>query len=361
MYEMRPRLFLPAAALAGACLLASCEAFIPVRPEGRLYLRFCEDVFLATRSVTDVPDTNDFILTVLDSKGGEVYRGKYGDSPGSLNVPTGSYTVEAVSIEFDTPRFSAPQYGDRQVVAVSSGSDSYVELICRQLNSGVKLNIAADFLTSYPGGSLHLKSDDGRLLYAFTEKRIAYFNPGNVSLILSDGATDEVLLTRTVESQEVLVLNVSAPPPGTSKQGISVSVDTTRNWTVEDFVIGRGGDKGGTTETAYNVGQARAAAGEEDVWVCGYIVGGDLSSSSASFTPPFKSRTNLVLASRSSVTDKASCLSVQLQKGDIRDALNLVDNPDILGMEIFLKGDIVEAYYGIPGLQNITEYRFKDQ
>jgi len=360
MSEMKPGLLIPVAALAGACLLASCEAFIPLRPEGRLYLRFCEDVFLATRAAGDVPDTNEFILTVLDSKGGEVYRGKYGDSPGSLNVPTGSYTIEAVSIEFEAPKFSAPQYGDRQVVAVASGSDSYVELICRQLNAGVKLNIAPDFLTSYPGGSLHLVSDDGRLLYSYSEKRIAYFNPGSVSLMLSDGSTDEVLLTRTVESQEILVLNISATPPGTSKQGISVSVDTTRNWTVEDFVIGQGGDKGGTTETAYNVGQARAAAGEEDVWVCGYVVGGDLSSSSASFSPPFKSRTNLVLASRSSVTDKASCLSVQLQKGDIRDALNLVDNPDILGMEIFLRGDIVEAYYGIPGLQNITEYRFKD-
>ena len=360
MSEMKPGLLFSAAALSCACLLASCEAFIPIRPEGRLYLRFCEDVFLATRAAGDVPDTNEFILTVLDSKGAEIYRGKYGDSPASLNVPTGSYTVEAISREFEAPKFSAPQYGDRQVVAVVSGSDSHVELVCRQLNAGVKLNISPDFLTSYPGGSLHLKSADGRLLYSYSEKRIAYFNPGNVSLILSDGADDEVLLTRTIESQQILVLNVSAPPPGTSGQGISVSVDTTRNWTVEDFVIGRGGDKGGTTETAYNVGQARAAAGEEDVWVCGYIVGGDLSSSSTSFDPPFKSKTNLVLASRSSVTDKASCLSVQLQKGDIRDALNLVDNPDILGMEIFLKGDIVEAYYGIPGLQNITEYRFKD-
>ena len=359
MCDMKLRLLIPAAAVAGACFLSSCEAFIPVRPSGRLHLHFCEDVFLGTRSAYDIPDTNDFILTVLDSKGGEVYRGRYGDSPGSIDVPSGSYTVVAVSGEFEAPKFSAPQYGDRQVVAVASGSDSYVELICRQLNAGVKLNISPDFLTAFPNGSLHLKSEDGRLLYAYTEKRIAYFNPGNVSLILSDGATDEVLLTRTVESREILVLNVSAPPPGSSRKGVSVSVDTTRNWTVEDFVIGQGG-KGATPETAYNVGQARAAAGEEDVWVCGYIVGGDLSSSNASFTPPFKSRTNIVLASRSSVTDKSSCLSVQLQKGDIRDALNLVDNPDILGMQIFLKGDIVEAYYGIPGLQNITEYKFRD-
>lgn len=354
--------FIPAASAAALCLLQACEAFIPERPDGRLSLRFSEDVFLSTRAAYDIPDTNDFILTILDPKGVELYKGKYGESPEALSVPSGSYTVFAVSEEFSVPKFSAPQYGDRQVVVVSSGRDTCVELICRQMNAGVKLNIAQNFLTSYPGGSLLLRSDDGKLLYSYSEKRIAYFNPGNVSLVLSDGGKDEVLLTRAVESQEILVLNVSAPQPGSAPtgQGIRVSVDTTRVWTVEDYVIGQEDGRGGDKVSAYNVGQARAAAGAEDVWVCGYIVGGDLSSSSASFTPPFKSRTNLVLASRSSVTDKASCLSIQLQKGDIRDALNLVDNPDILGTEIFLKGDIVEAYYGIPGLQNITEYAFKE-
>ena len=359
---MKPRSLHLVAAVAGACLFASCEAFIPLRPDGRLCLRFCEDVFLSTRSAIDIPDTNDFILTVLDSKGSEIYHGKYGDSPGDLLVSPGSYTVQAVSQEFKAPKFSAPQYGDRQVVAVSPGVDCRVELLCRQLNSGVKLNIASNFLTSYPSGSLFLKSDDGKLMYSYSERRIAYFNPGLVSLVLSDGAKDEVLFTRALESQEVLVLNVSAPgsESSSSAPGITVSVDTTRHWTVEDFVIGQDGNKGTNPDNAYSVAQARSNPGLEDVWVYGYIVGGDLSSSSASFDPPFKSKTNLVLASRSSVTDKASCLSVQLQKGDIRDALNLVDNPDILGMEIFLKGDIVEAYYGIPGLQNITEYRFKD-
>ena len=359
---MKPRSLLQAAALAGACLFQSCEAFIPERSDGRLSLRFSEDVFLSTRASYDIPDTNEFILTILDSKGSELYKGKYGESPEALSVPSGSYTIFAVSEEFNAPKFSAPQYGDRQVVVVSSGRDTCVELICRQMNAGVKLNIASNFLTAYPGGSLLLRSDDGKLLYSYSEKRIAYFNPGKISLVLSNGGTDEVLITRTVESQEILVLNVSAPEGAGSpaSSGIRVSVDTTRIWNVEDYVIGQGDDKGKETTSAYNVGQARSNAGAEDVWVCGYVVGGDLSSSSASFTPPFKSRTNIVLASRASVTDKSSCLSIQLQKGDIRDALNLVDNPDILGTEVFLKGDIVEAYYGIPGLQNITEYAFKN-
>ena len=113
-------------------------------------------------------------------------------------------------------------------------------------------------------------------------------------------------------------------------------------------------------EEAMSVPEAKDNIGAGDVWVYGYIVGGDLSSSKASFKGPFSSRTNLVLAARAGTTDRSACLSVQLQKGDIRDALNLVDNPDNLGKAVYLQGDIVESYYGLPGLQNLTEYRWKD-
>ena len=76
----------------------------------------------------------------------------------------------------------------------------------------------------------------------------------------------------------------------------------------------------------------------------------------SSFEAPFSSRTNLAIASKSSCTNKESCLSVQLSAGEIRDALNLVDNPDLLGRKIWIKGDIVAAYYGIPGIQSISDY-----
>ena len=103
--------------------------------------------------------------------------------------------------------------------------------------------------------------------------------------------------------------------------------------------------------------QARSSAGSEDVWVCGYIVGGDLTASSASFDVPFSSRTNLLLGPKSSTLNRDACLSVQLPAGDLRDALNLVDNPDMLGRKIYLRGDVVEAYFGLPGIKNISEYK----
>ena len=105
--------------------------------------------------------------------------------------------------------------------------------------------------------------------------------------------------------------------------------------------------------------QAAASAGEEDVWVSGYIVGGDLTSSSASYKGPFSSRTNLLLGPRSSTSSRTSCISVSLPSGYVRDELNLVDNPSLLGRKVCLRGDLVESYYGLPGMKNIDDFELQ--
>ena len=68
------------------------------------------------------------------------------------------------------------------------------------------------------------------------------------------------------------------------------------------------------------------------------------------------SRTNILLGPKSSTVDKDACLSVQLPSGDLRDELNLVDNPSNLRRKVYLRGDIVEAYFAIPGIKNISEH-----
>ena len=52
-------------------------------------------------------------------------------------------------------------------------------------------------------------------------------------------------------------------------------------------------------------------------------------------------------------------MSMQLPAGDVREALNLVDNPENLGRRLYVKGDLVEAYYGIPGIKNVTEFELR--
>ena len=326
--------------------------------EGELRIAFDLGVSDITRASSDIPDTSDFILSVKDSKGNLIYEGLYGDCPESLSVNAGSYVVRAVSSEFDKPAFSSPQYGDEQCVVVPDGGTADVKLICRQMNAGVRLYIAKEFLTECPNGVLFLKSAHGKLMYGYSEKRIAYFQPGNISLIFSDNGKDEVLMSRTLLSQEILSLGVSVVSTGTSsKQGrISIAVDTSRNWIFDSYVIGGVNDKGSEVSDAMTVLQAKSSAGSKDVWVCGYIVGGDLTSASASFDEPFSSRTNLLLGPKSSTSDKDACLSVQLPSGSLRDELNLVDNPQQLRRKIYLRGDIVDAYFGIPGIKNISEY-----
>lgn len=316
-----------------------------------------------TKVVEEIPDTSDFLLTVSAADGTRIYDGPYGDSPESIMVDAGSYTVYVRSCDFRKPAFSMPQYGDEQCVVVASGGVADVRLTCVQMNAGVRLHIDGSFLDNCPSSVLFLKSSAGKLMYGYSEKRIAYFPPGSVSLMMTTNGTDKVLFTRDLQARTVLEIDVSAVgnSSGSPQESIRVAVDTSRTWTSESYVVGGSGSpgKGGSISDALTVSQAIASAGEEDVWVSGYIVGGDLSSSSASFSPPFTSRTNLVLGPRSSTTSRSSCLSVSLPSGYIRDELNLVDNPSLLGRKVCLKGDVVESYYGLPGLKNLVDFEFQ--
>ncbi|MBR6882735.1 MAG: DUF4493 domain-containing protein, partial [Bacteroidales bacterium] len=278
---------------------------------------------------------------------------------------------------FTAPGFSRPVYGDEQVVVVKAGATVTVRLNCVLENAGVRLQVAPDFLTSYPDGVLFLKSGDTRLMYGYSEKRIAYFKPGPISLILNNRGADETLLTRTLDARTILTLSISATHGGTaSASTITVAVDTAKVWNNESYVIGGGGsgsgpgsggnsggaddDPGADLDNAYSVAQAGDHVGEDDVWVFGYIVGGDLSTAGANVkTSKLTKSTHLAIAARSSVTAKASCVAVELPKGAIRDALNLVDHPDLIGSRVYLKGSIVASYFGTTGLKSVSDYVLK--
>ncbi len=333
--------------------------------EGTLSVYFSESSYAQTKASADIPDTGAFLLKITDSAGKVIYDGRYGDSPEKLIVKAGTYNISVRSNKFSKPAFSAPVFGDDQCVVVNAGSVKNIYMVCEQMNSGMKLKVASNFLTSYPDGVLYLKSSEGKLMYGYSEKRIAYFNPGKVSLVLNDSGKEKTLCTKTLTRKQILVLSVSASAGSSSSSGkIYLDVDTARVWTGDKYVIG-GDNSGGSGSTggngsskdrAYSVSQAKSELGAEDVWVYGYVVGGDLTSASISFDEPFKSNANMAIAGRASVSEKESCLSVQLLKGDIRDALNLVDNPELLGRKVYMKGDIVESYYGIPGIKNITDF-----
>ena len=122
----------------------------------------------------------------------------------------------------------------------------------------------------------------------------------------------------------------------------------------QNFTIGQGGGQGGGT---LSVGEAASHIGEKGVWVAGYIVGGDLTSAGKTVkTEGITKNTHLALADRSSITDKASCLAVELPAGKVRQALNLVDHPELIGKRVKVKGDLVDKYFGTVGLKSTASY-----
>lgn len=351
--------------LSGA--LTACDNFgpgdLPGRGYGVMRISFAPYTYPKAGQLDELPDTNEFIITIKSSGGEELYNGKFGDCPEKFELKSGSYDIKIVSSDFKAPSFDSPCFGDEQCVVVKDNQCTYVQLVCTQINSGMRLQVDESFLSYCPNGVLYLKSTEGKLMYGYSEKRMAYFNPGAVSVILSDSGVDQVLLTKLLQPSDMLKIKVSANGNYSSSSSpssqIAVDVDTSRNWVVDKLVIGGPVTGGETKDEALTVAQARKGAGLKDVWVCGYIVGGDLSSSSASFVPPFDSRTNLLLGPKSSTVDKSECLSVQLPSGDVRDALNLADNAHLLGKKILLQGDLYEAYFGIPGLKNVSDYEVK--
>lgn len=368
------KIFVTFAAVAAILSAASCEDFFgtgkKVEPGSTAPLTTLRWSFSGlTKSTYSVPDTNDFVLSITGPGGTSLYNGPYGASPEILPVSPGTYTLKVVSTDASLPAFDTPVYGDEEIVIVKEGEDVAVSFDCALINSGIHLRIAPDFAAAYQGSQLYVSGDGGSLPYGFREERTAFFNPGTVNLeLLSDGVRKSVF-SRALYAGEILSLKVSAgsqssgggsqSSPGKSS---SIQLDTSAVYLDDECVVGEvSAEAGSNIENAMGLAEAKASVGRTGVWVRGFIVGGDLSSGSSMKTePPFSKDTHLAIASRSSTTDKASCMAVELKKGSVRDALNLVSNPSLLHRDIFVKGDIVESYFSIPGIKNVSEYYLKE-
>ena len=124
-------------------------------------------------------------------------------------------------------------------------------------------------------------------------------------------------------------------------------------------VIEEGEEPSTPTET-YTVTEALAAYvdGQQiPAIVTGYIVG---AMNSTGYVPEFGTTTvttNILISDNPDTNDEAECLIVQLPTGDIRSALNLVDNPGNYKKQIKITGSI-EKYFQSAGLKTPTAFEF---
>ena len=94
--------------------------------------------------------------------------------------------------------------------------------------------------------------------------------------------------------------------------------------------------------------------------ITGYIVGavngtsfGDGGENCKFDVTEIENATNILIADNADETDYTKCLVVQLPSGDVRNALNLVDNPGNLKKKVVLTATL-ETYFGVAGLKDIV-------
>ena len=122
------------------------------------------------------------------------------------------------------------------------------------------------------------------------------------------------------------------------------------------------GDADGSLAHPYSVGDAMARynpdQASEKVWVKGYII----ASADASMNKLVKEggeaavASNIVLADAADESETASMMPVALaNKSAARAALNLKDNADLLGKQVWVYGTI-EKYFSVAGVKNVTNW-----
>lgn len=152
---------------------------------------------------------------------------------------------------------------------------------------------------------------------------------------------------------------------GQYNDDMQLIIRTTEEVMMENERLSGGGTGSGTGtfDDPYDVEAGISHDGATEVWVEGYLVGvyetedasGPLADFVPSFTAPFYTSTNVIIADSDSETDISNCIVVQVPSGDIRNAVNLVDNGSNLGKLIKFKGDR-ETYFGEDGLKSVNGY-----
>ena len=72
--------------------------------------------------------------------------------------------------------------------------------------------------------------------------------------------------------------------------------------------------------------------------------------------PPFTKSSHIAIASHQYVAGRDECAAVELLSASgVRDELNLVENPSLLGRIVYVKGRIVN-YFGYPGVKGVKEF-----
>ena len=187
----------------------------------------------------------------------------------------------------------------------------------------------------------------------------AYFEAQTVELACAtEGATIHYTLDGTdpTEASPVysaaLVINAT-----TTVKAIAIKAGAESGIVSATYTILAGLDGDGSKDKPFSVADVaainNALTGKQ--WVIGYIVG---CAANGGEKAAEYAASNIALGD---AADQVTGLApIQLPAGDIRTALNLVDNAGNLGKLVKVHGDL-QAYFLVPGVKNVDEYEFVEE
>lgn len=356
------KVFAAAMFVAVAVLLQGCTSFMLKGPEelpqarGSIALaigevpqeHYSDGTFLKSGINTD---TNSFILKIYSTDGSRIYEGAYGSRPQEISVVPGGYEVGLYSRKFSPPALDMPVFGEEHTVVVAENEQAKVSFLCRQVNAGIKFSFSDDFKEKFPGSGIYVVQGDRKLEYSYSQTKYAYVSTESFSITYSYGGKDTLLLEKSLEAGQMVHMKLSYSASRTSASVFRVEVDTTRQWSTVDYNVGLKIPSG-----ALSISEAKEHIGEKNIKVFGYVFGGDPSTTTVRVGPPFESRTTMVIAPSMTERNRNNMMVVELPAGEVRDALNLVNNPENLGRPIVVTGTIVQSYYGYPGVKTTKGY-----
>lgn len=306
---------------------------------------------IRTKNILLTLDTNKFLLKIYSSDGIKIYDGKYAERPATMNITKGTYDIELLSSKFTGPQFDSPLVGEKKTIVVGDAQKVHISFNCKQLNCGLRLTFDKGFIAKFPGTGVRITQNNKTENYRFSEKRYIYLNPTLFEVHAWSKGVDTLLLERSLAERQMMELKLSYASGLGRGVSVSYECDTSRLWLNGELNIGFTLPAGCLT-----IPEAQKRIGESNIMVFGYIYGGDPTTNSVRVAPPFTSRTSIVIAPNMKVRNRNLCIAVELPSGTVRDGLNLVVNPELIGSPVVVCGNVVDSYYGYVGLKGTKRY-----
>ena len=318
---------------------------------------------LAQNAYANPLDSNLYRLTISTAGGVTVYDSTYAGRPDVFYVKAGTYKIRVTSRDFKEPDLY-PLFGQEQSVKAKKDSTLCVEIVSRQLTGGIRFSFTHGFTSWFKGTGIYLKRDTVSVKYGYGTRHYLYFYPGEITVIYKNkdgypsytppdkpGYADTVLFKRKLKANELVTIALDYDLTKVSRDGFTFSSDTFRIRKDEYFNLG-----GIAPYGCNSVWYAQTHVGDT-INLFGYIVGGDVSSTTFKKEKPFTSKTNIVIGAQEWQALREKTIGVELPNGDIRKKLNLVDHPENLKKPIAITGVVVDSYFGYPGLKSVTAYQ----